>query len=334
MAAIDFPSNPTAYPVESPWTDPLGNRWYYTASKLQWALLGVTNIIDNTVIDGSTNPVSGNAVFDAIAASKVTTGTGVAAALALPVGTTGAVQLNGDPLTPTSIVLPDMTGIIAPTGRIGFKNGYLATSDGVTPGGKVVAQRRYTGIAIARGMQFMPNSAAFTRLVGIPFSAAEFVQGREFNLTGHLLLKSSAGFTNITNLVFGTAFDAGSLVAFNQSSGYSDTSWMAWNYTGLTSLSPTQPIKFDLLSSANAGFGGGGAGKITMFERGFNYLRSPTGVLPSFYDAQNDNTGPYSTATEGVANNLWFMLQVNSSTPGGHSGHIEAHYDLTLEFTN
>ena len=70
MAAIDFPSNPTAYPVESPWTDPLGNRWYYTASKLKWALLGVTNIIDNTVIDGSTNPVSGNAVFDAIAAKN------------------------------------------------------------------------------------------------------------------------------------------------------------------------------------------------------------------------------------------------------------------------
>ena len=70
MAAIDFPSNPTAYPVESPWTDPLGNRWYYTASKLKWALLGVTNIIDNTVIDGSTNPVSGNAVFDAITAKN------------------------------------------------------------------------------------------------------------------------------------------------------------------------------------------------------------------------------------------------------------------------
>ena len=331
MAAIDFPSNPTAYPVESPWTDPLGNRWYYTASKLKWALLGVTNIIDNTVIDGSTNPVSGNAVFDAITASKVTTGTGVAAALALPIGTTGAVQRNGDPLTPTSITIPDMTGIIAPTGRIGFKNGYLATSDGVTPGGKVVAQRRYTGIA-AGDFSGQPRASAFTRLVGIPFSSNEFAVGREFNLTGHLLLKPrNFNVTGVTNLIFGTAYNSGSVVAFNQSNPA--TNWMAWNYSGVTSLLKDEPLKYEVLSSTR--FFVSYAGGTTGLYDGFKYLRSPLGAFPSVYDATNMELVPAATAQSGTANTLWFMLQVNSSTPGSYgSGDVDVHYDLTLEFTN
>jgi hypothetical protein len=112
-------------------------------------------------------------------------GAGIKTAMALPTGTTGAVQLVGDVQTPSSITLPDVTGFSVPLNQIGMAGGRLVVGNGSAVGGVLVAPRRFTGMSIV-GLNGQTKAKAFTKVFGIPMTAAEMTSGRKFKIIGHV----------------------------------------------------------------------------------------------------------------------------------------------------
>ena len=74
MAAIqypplDSPSTARTLYTSTPWTDPSGGQWLWSVAKGRWSPVAEASsvTVDTTITDGSTNAVSSNAVFDALA---------------------------------------------------------------------------------------------------------------------------------------------------------------------------------------------------------------------------------------------------------------------------
>jgi hypothetical protein len=251
-------------------------------------------------------------------------GANVAAALAKPIGTPGAAQLNGDPLSPTAIQLPDMTTLTAPARSIGLKNGQLAVGDGVTVGGVVVAPTRYAGVEIV-SFNGQPKSSAFIKIVGIPILANKMVSGAMFRLTGNVIVHGNETLSESTSLTahrLGIAFLAGSTVPMN--SATAAQVWLGEVYSDMPQLVGSflrhefggAPL---ILSATNLGN--------TEYT-----IRTVNGVT-SMSNNGNSFTGP--TYVLGVANELCVMFGGQSGNSGNYAGsNFKVSYNLTLEYLN
>lgn len=134
-------------------------------------------------------------------------GANVATALTKPTGTNGAVQLVGDVLTPPSITLPDVTGVGLGLNNIGMDGGRLVV--GSMAGNVLVAPRRYTGMSIV-ALNGKAKSKAFTKVFGIPMTAAEMTAERKFKVIGHVTAMPNTDRGTVipyTNLRMGWAFN-------------------------------------------------------------------------------------------------------------------------------
>lgn len=262
-------------------------------------------------------------------------GANVATALAKPTGAMGAVQLVGDVLTPTSIQLPDMTGLTAPVGYVGLKNGQLAVADNVTPGGVLVSKKRIVGRNVLQ-TDGKNRALDYWKLFGIPLTAAEFTAGRRFNLIGSIIIASPNGsgsttIANITSMVFGTCFLGGVGTPFNAAAGEGVTKWDAVAFVPATNWNSNSPIKFETTPgflSDSFSITGANANSSFMYKS----IRTQVGSV----SAMHTNLMNRSIAPSGVANEICFMLQIETSNTGTYfmAGEIAVEYDLTLEFLN
>jgi hypothetical protein len=267
-------------------------------------------------------------------------GTGVVNALAKPVGTAGSVQLYGDNLYPPAIILPDLTGLTAPLNSVGMTNGKLAVGDSLIPGGKIVSPRYFGTRQWTFGTQ--AKSAAFVKLFGIPISADKFVIGKNFTLQGKILINNVSdfgGISNITNMPFGLSFLSGSTAVWNGNSSIGDNNWNARNFSAISSIMGSNPLIIEFLPTVNfdseIGFrvNGGDSSKLLMNNQ-IDYSVTRAGFAPVLY-----TTGSLGfskpTAVSGVANELCFMFQVQTSNAGNYAGEkFTVSYDILFDFTN
>jgi hypothetical protein len=251
-------------------------------------------------------------------------GAGIKTAMALPTGATGAVQLVGDVQTPSSIILPDMTGVAAPAGSIGFKNGQLAVADGVTVGGNEIV-RRFSDYGVVHVIG-QPRSSAFVKLFGILIPAHRMVNGTRFRLMGRIFIApvTAGTWTGLTTHCVGRCFLAGSTV---QDVASGPTAWSKTDFSDVSNLSAT-PLIIDLGWSETV-FSGSNI-------NGWDGRRTVNGITST---PSSGGLGPPNgiTFTPGVANEICFMFQAKSSNAGNYGvpeGVLRVQYEILLEYLN
>lgn len=255
-------------------------------------------------------------------------GTNVATALAKPTSTAGSIQLVGDPLSPTAIILPDMTGLTPPVGAIGLKNGQLAVGDALTVGGKTVLPRRYSGV---RNINFngQSKSSAFVKVFGIPLTAQEMAGGRVCNVIGKFSLKNINGAVEAGTLsaAAGWAFLNGSTL--NNPGSASSGRWRAVITTipggVLTAMTYESALELNLTNYA---------GLYVSIAPQYNQdVVTVPGYLP--FSTANTFESPQSV-TLAAPDELCWMLSLKNSVAGSYpnSGAIVVSWDFTIEFKN
>jgi hypothetical protein len=260
-------------------------------------------------------------------------GTGVRTALALPVGTNGSVQLYGEPLTPTSITLPEVASIVPALNSIGLKNGKITVGNGTTTGGIPVQARTMKGMfQFNTGSQ--PISGAFTRVAAIPIYPADFLTGGanpSYKMYGEITLSNDTYSANIKDWGIGFAFNNDSLLSKSNASWIygslhpapgtaKDLTWMTMKLRGSHRLYalPNNEFTFDdqfVPVYTRYGVDASLPSNVT------NY---PKGSMPN-------NSG--SQRISGLSGgNLWLMVHAEKITGQPVGGIITVNYDLTFEF--
>ena len=270
----------------------------------------------------------------AIAEVEVTTGTGVAAALALPIGTTGAVQLNGDPLTPTSIILPDVTSIVPPNKGLGLKNGKLSVGDGVTTGGVPAQPRNVKGMfKFDTGTQ--PITGAFARVISLPIYPADltYLDGSgypKYTMYGEITLSNDSYSSAIKDWGIGFAFNDDSLLA------KSPAKWIYGSLHPAAGTSKNMPWMAAKLRSKSRLYLT--SGNYTFYDPdpaftpyGVTYATGADAVLsyPTRTMPNQSGTQILNKVTGGL---LWLMVHAEKMTGEPVGGVITVSYDLTIEF--
>lgn len=281
-----------------------------------------------------------------IPSNSISLGAGVAEALAKSIGVNGAPQLQGDPMTPSSIIVPDMTSIVSQTGSIGLNNGKLALADGANIGGRVVAPSAPARYSATNVWTFGTQSkaSAFVKLFSIPITAADFAIGKNFTLQGRVIIggpNDSSGISNITNMPFGVSFLGGSTALWNgASSGQGDSQWNAKNLTNFTSVMGSAPIIIDIIAPAfsgrgnSLGFVAANTASKLRITNPIEYLITAPGVAPVFYKTSSLGFSEI-TAVAGFANELCLMLQINTSNAGNYANEkFSVAYDIVFDFKN
>lgn len=256
-------------------------------------------------------------------------GTGVLSALGKNIGTTGSVQLNGDPVNPIRINLPNVTGLIPTSGDIGLNGGKLSVGDGVTIGGVGVTQRRITGSRLM-GLDSQPLSSAFVKLIGVPLTGSEIQDGKYVAITGSVSIGvryQGTSITGITGLRFGTCWLAGASTAYNT---LSSTGWYAALDNTTTTLTNTNRIKYEIASGPKQ-LTSAGAGLSRMLY-GLDFTKYVEGSTPIHITSFYGSSPP--VANSGVSNEVCFMTQIDRSGATGNyplTGLLDVIYDLTVE---
>jgi hypothetical protein len=260
-------------------------------------------------------------------------GTGVRTALALPVGTNGSVQLYGEPLTPTSITLPEVASIVPALNSIGLKNGKITIGDGVTTGGIPVQARTMKGMfQFNTGSQ--PISGAFTRVAAIPIYPADFLTGGVnpfYKMYGEITLSNDTYSANIKDWGIGFAFNNDSLLSKSDESWIygslhpapgtaKDLTWMTMKLRGKSRFYPLSNNEFtfdDQIVPVYTRYG-------VDASLPSNVTNYPKGSMPN-------NSG--SQRISGLSGgNLWLMVHAEKITGQPVGGIITVNYDLTFEF--
>ena len=300
MAAIDFPNNP----VDQETCVRAGKTWIWTAAKNMWSVV-------------STPPALGS---------------GVAIALALNIGTNGSVQLQGDPLTPTSIILPDVTSVVPAANSMGLKNGRITIGNGVTTGGVPVQARTMKGmLQFNTGSQ--PITGAFTRVAAIPIYPADFLTGGQnplFTIYGEITLSNDSYSANIKDWGVGFAFNNDSLLA---------KSAATWIYG---SLHPSPGTAKDLTwmtmqLKARPQFISIGGNIYTIDNSAPIYSRYGVDAsLPNNVTNYPKGSMPNNSGSQQISGltggNMWLMVHAEKITGQPVGGVITVNYDLTFEF--
>lgn len=330
--------NSTAYDISYNETDLLGSA----------AFIRPGDVIDATVTVGpadhavalnrssaDAHPISAITGLVTALAAKVSTsslGTGVSTALALPIGTNGAAQRQGDPLTPTSIIVPDMTTVVPPSGAIGLKYGQLSLGDGAKMGGNEINPlRRIRGsYRFSTGVQ--PITGAFTRVAALPIFPTDIPSisntSVPFVVYGSIRFSSPSYYSQqIKDLGIGFCFNDDSLTA--KSAG-------KWMYA---SAHPT-PGTGTRLNFVDVSVGWFGA--FSPFGFPDFAIGGPPEVscVGSVYSAGSDPVITYPSAvstgfpkvTSATSAKMWLMLHGEKATGQVVGGFIDIKYDLTLDF--
>ena len=260
-------------------------------------------------------------------------GNGVASALALNVGTNGAVQLQGAQLNPTSIILPDVASVVPALNSIGIKNGKITVGDGATTGGIPVQARTMKGmLQFNTGSQ--PITGAFTRVAAIPIYPADFLTGGQspfFKIYGEISLSNDSYSANIKDWGVGFAFNNDSLLA------KSDATWI------YGSLHPSPGTAKDLtwmtmkLRAKSQLYALGG--NMFTVDSLLPPVYSRYGVdasLPSNVTNYPKGSMPNNSAAQRISGltggDLWLMVHAEKITGQPVGGTITVNYDLTFEF--
>lgn len=262
-------------------------------------------------------------------------GTNVATALAIPIGTNGALQRQGDPVTPVSIILPDVTTIVPALNAIGLKNGKLSVGDGVVTGGVPARSRSVKGIfQFDTGTQ--PITGAFSRVVALPIYAGElpFSGGAypKYTLFGEITLSNDSYSTAIKDWGVGFAFNNDSLVAkspakwiygsLHPSAGTgTNLSWMTMRLRAKSSMYQTNGSNMFTFYTPDPKFTVYGT---TLTTGADNVVSYATRAMPN-----GSGTQLVSNLTGGL---LWLMVHAEKMTGQPVGGIITVAYDLTLEF--
>lgn len=264
-------------------------------------------------------------------------GTDVVTALQLPIGTNGAMQRQGDPLTPTSIIVPDVSGIIPASGSIGLKRGSLSVGDGVTTGGNEINPLRRIRGSYRFDTAGQPITGAFARIAALPIFASDSpatsaTSSFPFKIFGTIRMTDvGAGYSTLTK-------EAGVGFCFNNDSLTAKTAGK-WLYV---SMHPAPGTGKNIFVSE---------GVINWNNSFLKYPSFPSyavGASPRLYS----NSSVYSTGsdpvlsnpfmasggdgnqriTAGVENKMWLMVYAEKVTGQPTGGYFDIQYDLTLEF--
>ena len=255
-------------------------------------------------------------------------GTGVATALAKPTGTNGAVQIYGEPMAPTLLVPPDMTGMTSQVGALGYKNGQLAVGDSVTPGGNLVSNsQRYFGYSQTLNLSSQPKTSAFAKLFGIPIPASRMVDGTQIRMTGTIRIYSLLGassFAGLTSHCVGRCLLAGSTV---QDGPSGPTAWSKLNFSDIADFTNASLV-IDFLWQPTV-FSGS--------QTNHWLARRTVNNVPGLYGASSMGGAQNVSFTPGVANELCFMFQAKSGNAGTYGipdGILNYEYQVSLEYLN
>ena len=209
MAAISFPTaadtpSRTTY-TSSPWTDPSGNQWLWSAAKERWSPISET--VENAVTDNNTNAVSSNAVFDALALKAPLSGatfTGPITATAIT-GTTGTFSGNISP-TLTNTQSFGSTGLnwnTIWTRNVRSDSGTLILNDGnaaitITSGTLALGNRKLTAL---RGLEFQTDNTYDIGATSTTLRPRDLFLARNAGIGGNLTATGTvtAGGTNTWN---------------------------------------------------------------------------------------------------------------------------------------
>ena len=262
-----------------------------------------------------------------------TLGGGVANALAINIGTNGAVQLQGDPLTPTSIILPDVTSVVPAANSMGLKNGRITIGNGVTTGGVPVQARTMKGMRqFNTGSQ--PITGAFTRVAAIRIYPADIPLSYNapfpaYTMYGEVTLTNNGYSTSIKDWGVGFAFDDQSLLAKSAETWIygslhpapgtaKNLTWMTARLRSKSSFYPTAD-KYTFYDPAPIYTPYGVDASVSN-----NVVNYPVGSMPN-----GSGTQLISPATGGQ---LWLMVHAEKVTGQAVGGIIDVSYDLTFEF--
>jgi hypothetical protein len=262
-------------------------------------------------------------------------GANVSTALGKAVGTAGSIQLNGDALNPTSIILPDVTSTSPPAGAIGLKRGQLSVGDGVTVGGVPVRSRNVKGM-----FQFdtagLPITGADARIVSLPIYPEDLIYTNvsgypKYTMYGEITLSNDSYSAAIKDWGIGFAFNDDSLLpkspakwiygSLHPAAGTSkNLTWMSMKLRSKSSLYIVNSTNLTFYNPdpAFTPYGvtyGTGADNVTSY---------PVRTMPN-----QSGTQLLSRTNGGL---LWLMVHAEKMTGEPTGGVITVNYDLTLEF--
>ena len=298
----------------------------------------ILSVIGGNLTSGPVTSLNGlsNITDASVSVAKLSGGfgTGVLSAFTKNIGSNGAVQLVGEPLTPTSIILPDMTGLTPPVGAVGLNRGVLALGDAATVGGRLVRPRNVKGM-----LQFdtttQPITGAFTRVVSLPIYPEDLIytDGNGFpkyTIYGEITLSNDSYSAAIKDWGIGFAFNDDSLLAkspakwiygsLHPAAGTSkNLTWMAAKLRSKSRLYLTSGnYTFYDPNPAFTPYG------VTYGTGADNVISYPVRTMPN-----SSGTQILSRMTGGL---LWLMVHAEKMTGEPVGGVITVNYDLTLEF--
>lgn len=261
-------------------------------------------------------------------------GSGVATALAKPIGTLGSVQLNGDTLNPTAIVLPDITSVSPPVGSLGLRRGRLSVGDGVTVGGVPSTPRNVKGMfQFDTGTQ--PITGAFSRVISLPIYPEDttYIDASglaKYTIYGDINLINDSYSTAIKDWGIGFTFNDDSLLA---------KSTAKWIYQSMHPAAGTTKNLTWMAAKLKA--------KSRLYSSGTNWtFYSPDIAITPYGVTQGtgaDNVVSYPVRTMSNVSGtqllskangglLWLMVYAEKMPGEPVGGVITVTYDLTLEF--
>jgi hypothetical protein len=253
-------------------------------------------------------------------------GSGVSEALQKPTGTTGSVQIYGEPMSPSALIVPDMTGITAPAGSVGRRLGGLVMADGVTVGGNFIEGRTIKGFHQHTGTQLFNKIQKFKI-----FDSETLEQFSNLKLFGQVTIRPQGLNTNlpsVTEIGIGFAFNANS----NLSKDHASNPWF------YAELHPTPGTAKNLTYvkaniACNSAFGTDGLPEthwgIPSFCKEYAEWATgndaiKTGTLSLFANPSFDLSIPTNQDAD-----LWLM--VHSKNASAAVVHYIVYYDLTLQ---
>lgn len=261
--------------------------------------------------------------------------TNVATALAKPIGTLGAVQLNGDTVTPAAIVLPDVTTVSPPIGSLGLRRGQLSVGNGATVGGVLATPRNVKGM-----FQFdtttQPITGADARIVSLPIYPEDltYLDGSGFpkyTMYGEITLSNDSYSSNIKDWGIGFAFNDDSLLpksnakwiygSLHPAAGTAkNLTWMAAKLRAKSRLYLSSGVNLTFYTPDPAFTPYG----VTYGTGADNVISYPVRTMPN-----QSGTQILSKTNGGL---LWLMVHAEKMTGEPVGGVITVNYDLTLEF--
>jgi hypothetical protein len=229
------------------------------------------------------------------------------------------------------IILTEFGGTTPPENAIGLKNGVIALGDGVTAGGNPINARRITKTATVDFVGLAKSGAA-KRVVAIPINADELVDGATIKVFGTVELRNKS-IGSVTQLFTGLAWDSASTQLRDGAIGWQ-------SLTLHPNAGTSENIRIDQTTLIFEGLiGTNTPGNVIVdTSDAISFGTQATyddGIDPIYTNAANTwSLAGTEETPEGLATDLWVMLQIAASGGGNFStAEMVVFCDLIVETT-